>query len=124
MPTHTKRYPWTPCENENTEFKEKWCESARTTLIAFANTFGGRIYESGVVGVGSEPGKVNVNRFTGEGGRLEESREFEGSILRQRTDALSYQRELNRPVMQKTREQRGRRVTGCVRVPENHPAFL
>lgn len=43
MPTHTKRYPWTPCENENTEFKEKWCESARTTLIAFANTFGGRI---------------------------------------------------------------------------------
>ena len=43
MPTHTKRYPWTPCENENTEFKEKRCESARTTLIAFANTFGGLI---------------------------------------------------------------------------------
>lgn len=70
------------------------------------------------------PEKVNVNRFTGEGGRLEESRKFEGFILRQRTDALSYLRELNRPVMQKTREQRGRRVTGCVRVPENHPAFL
>lgn len=247
MLTHTKRYPWTPFENENTEFKEKWCESARTTLIAFANTFGGRIYfgvndagepvgiddydetarsvmnfvRNGVdpdmsalvtvtplvvdgktiaeatvslgddrpysfrgknwlfggvfVRIGSSsmqasraeimrmsgdsipweericrnqeltfheaekicaergtafgpkyfvgygltdtmnrftnlallvsdqnPEKVSVNRFTGEGGRLEECREFEGSILRQRTDALSYLRELNRPVMQKT----------------------
>ena len=50
------------------------------------------------------PEKVNVNRFTGEGGRLKESREFTGSILQQRTDALSYLRELNRPVMQKTAE--------------------
>ena len=44
MTEQIKAYPWSPFENENTEFKEKWCESARATLIAFANTFGGRIY--------------------------------------------------------------------------------
>ena len=59
MIEQTPRYPWPAFENENTEFKEKWCESARTTLIAFANTFGGRIY----FGVNDAGEPVGVDDF-------------------------------------------------------------
>lgn len=31
-------------ENETTEFKEEWTESAKKTICAFANSYGGTIY--------------------------------------------------------------------------------
>ena len=37
-------YPWPSHENDRIEFKAEWTDTAKKTMIAFANTFGGHIY--------------------------------------------------------------------------------